>query len=205
MNTKELLPCPFCGNDKIDPEGWSNANGDSGPQCFYVPAGLAASIGCGATAESIEAWNRRAAPNPEASGELIAKGRQLLALRDKATPGPWLIRWKSNSLHKPPPPDTAYTFGDFILNVGSDEGGEQEALDIEFLCAAHELADWIAAAMPMLGRRAAVDDRRCQCQACKRDGDHDAGCAVHNAPAYAVGACDCGLHSTLESLPEVKP
>jgi hypothetical protein len=35
-------------------------------------------------------------------------------------------------------------------------------------------------------------DRRCQCDACRRDGSHWSDCAVHNAPAYPVGKCNCG-------------
>lgn len=36
-----------------------------------------------------------------------------------------------------------------------------------------------------------VEDRRCQCDACRADGNHDNCCAVHNAPAMPVGPCDC--------------
>jgi len=32
----------------------------------------------------------------------------------------------------------------------------------------------------------------CQCVACKRDGQHDSDCAVHNEPAIPNGPCDCG-------------
>lgn len=45
----DLIACPFCGSDKIDPEGWSDGEGKAGPACDE----------CGATAESAEAWNRR--------------------------------------------------------------------------------------------------------------------------------------------------
>lgn len=33
----------------------------------------------------------------------------------------------------------------------------------------------------------------CQCDACKKDGPHDSDCAVHNAPAYTKGECDCSV------------
>lgn len=33
--------------------------------------------------------------------------------------------------------------------------------------------------------------RGCQCEACKAK-RHWSDCAVHNAPAYPVGPCDCG-------------
>lgn len=51
----EIKPaaCPFCGDEEVDPMGWMDGRGSSGPQCTQ----------CGATAESVEAWNRRA-PQP---------------------------------------------------------------------------------------------------------------------------------------------
>lgn len=46
------LPCPFCGG-RCDPNGWMGSYDDGvpvcGPECE----------GCGATANSIEDWNRR--------------------------------------------------------------------------------------------------------------------------------------------------
>ena len=33
----------------------------------------------------------------------------------------------------------------------------------------------------------------CGCAACQKDGPHDSDCAVHNAPAYEPGPCDCSL------------
>lgn len=57
-NTKALAPCPFCGSTDIDPMGWSDGNGNDGPQCNE----------CGATAESITGWNRRAAQQAAAPG-----------------------------------------------------------------------------------------------------------------------------------------
>lgn len=47
------LPCPFCGGE-CDPEGWlgeRDGHPYRGPECND----------CGATAESVEAWNRRTA------------------------------------------------------------------------------------------------------------------------------------------------
>lgn len=50
MNTNhDALPCPFCGGE-VDPEGWLGGDGRRGPECND----------CGATADSMEAWNRRA-------------------------------------------------------------------------------------------------------------------------------------------------
>jgi len=44
-----VMPCPFCGQSDIDLEGWKNNKGDTGPQC----------LSCGATCESVIAWNNR--------------------------------------------------------------------------------------------------------------------------------------------------
>jgi hypothetical protein len=45
----ELLPCPFCGSENVDPKGWLSTAA-SGPACDD----------CGATAETVKDWNRRA-------------------------------------------------------------------------------------------------------------------------------------------------
>jgi hypothetical protein len=47
-----LKPCPFCGSSNIDPAGWMDGDGNAGPACDD----------CGASAESVDAWNRRVAP-----------------------------------------------------------------------------------------------------------------------------------------------
>ncbi|AIP62708.1 Lar family restriction alleviation protein [Burkholderia thailandensis] len=52
-------PCPFCGSENVDPKGWLANDGRSGPACDD----------CGATAESVEGWNRRAQPEPPAADE----------------------------------------------------------------------------------------------------------------------------------------
>jgi len=41
--------CPFCGSDNVDPIGWKNGEGETGPSCND----------CGATADSVEEWNTR--------------------------------------------------------------------------------------------------------------------------------------------------
>jgi len=76
--------------------------------------------------------------------ELHDNARALLALRDDATPGPWLYRGKSNSLHRPPPAGTPYTYGDFVVTIGSDDNPNERWQDLDFLAAAHEMADTIA-------------------------------------------------------------
>jgi hypothetical protein len=53
MNDASMKPCPFCGGN-ADPEGWLALGGRRGPECE----------GCGATAQSVEDWNRRA-PEPD--------------------------------------------------------------------------------------------------------------------------------------------
>ncbi|MCA8251809.1 Lar family restriction alleviation protein [Burkholderia sp. AU31624] len=57
-------PCPFCGSENVDPKGWLANDGRSGPACDE----------CGATAESIEGWNRRAQPAPSAPLEGTGNG-----------------------------------------------------------------------------------------------------------------------------------
>jgi hypothetical protein len=49
----DALPCPFCGG-KCDPDGWLGGGGLRGPECEN----------CGATADSLAGWNRRASLAP---------------------------------------------------------------------------------------------------------------------------------------------
>ncbi|QOV06300.1 hypothetical protein CPT_Maja_080 [Burkholderia phage Maja] len=63
-------PCPFCGSESIDPKGWLANNGKSGPACDD----------CGATAESVEAWNRRA------QNEAAPAGVRWIAFSDALPP-----------------------------------------------------------------------------------------------------------------------
>jgi len=44
-----MKQCPFCGSHDVDAEFWSRDAGVSVPRCMT----------CGATAESVEDWNRR--------------------------------------------------------------------------------------------------------------------------------------------------
>lgn len=46
--SEELKPCPFCGGE-CDPDGWLGGDGTRGPECND----------CGATARTVEDWNRR--------------------------------------------------------------------------------------------------------------------------------------------------
>lgn len=46
----ELKPCPFCGHTEIDPCEWMDDKGNQGPGCPE----------CGALADSVATWNRRA-------------------------------------------------------------------------------------------------------------------------------------------------
>ena len=58
-----LMPCPFCGSDDIDAQGWMSHE-SAGPQC----------MGCGATAESQEQWNQRTPlPIKDLSGDISFK------------------------------------------------------------------------------------------------------------------------------------
>lgn len=54
---REALPCPFCGG-QVDPDGWLDGNGKRGPECDE----------CGATAESMDVWNSRAALQESEAG-----------------------------------------------------------------------------------------------------------------------------------------
>ncbi|WP_186101429.1 hypothetical protein [Burkholderia gladioli] len=56
-------PCPFCGSESVDPKGWAGNDGRTGPACDE----------CGATAETIEGWNRRAAVSPATADERAAR------------------------------------------------------------------------------------------------------------------------------------
>lgn len=49
----ELLPCPHCGSDDVGPITFKGCNGDVWDE--FIVCG-----GCGATAETVEAWNSRA-------------------------------------------------------------------------------------------------------------------------------------------------
>lgn len=59
-DTTKLLPCPFCGPNDIDPEGWVSTD-SAGPACND----------CSASAQSVEAWSRRAPPSPGLSCDTL--------------------------------------------------------------------------------------------------------------------------------------
>ena len=72
----------------------------------------------------------------------------VVRLAEKATPGPWLYRSKSNSWHKPPQQGTVYSYGEHIVGMDSDDeadNGWDEAFliaAVQFMIAHHaELAD----------------------------------------------------------------
>ncbi len=58
----ELLPCPHCGSDDIAPITFKGCNGDVWDE--FIACG-----GCGATAETVEAWNSRAERTCRDTGE----------------------------------------------------------------------------------------------------------------------------------------
>jgi hypothetical protein len=63
--------CPFCGCT-CDPEGWLDGDGTRGPECE----------GCGATAQSLAAWNMRQADEQarkisDMIGELYGENQEL--------------------------------------------------------------------------------------------------------------------------------
>lgn len=71
----ELLPCPFCGGDKLTIEsGPDECRDDTGTQFVYAVfcAGNEGRCGCGPSAidsdSAIKAWNRRALSPAERGG-----------------------------------------------------------------------------------------------------------------------------------------
>jgi len=48
-NNTQLLNCPFCGTDDVDPTGVLNGDETRSPEC----------MGCGATAPTVATWNCR--------------------------------------------------------------------------------------------------------------------------------------------------
>lgn len=48
--TSNLLPCPFCGSQNVDPEGWASTE-RRGPACDD----------CGSSADTVAEWNTRPA------------------------------------------------------------------------------------------------------------------------------------------------
>lgn len=68
----DIKPCPFCGG-KCDPEGWSGGDGRRGPECED----------CGATADSVDAWNLRS--NPIGTAEFLIKKW----VEENGIPMPW--------------------------------------------------------------------------------------------------------------------
>lgn len=54
-----LLPCPFCGSNSIDHEGWTSLEQYKGTDQYR--SGPACDT-CGASAQSVKEWNTRAPP-----------------------------------------------------------------------------------------------------------------------------------------------
>lgn len=67
--------------------------------------------------------------------DLMADLAGVSRLAEKATPGPWLYRAKSNSWYKAPPEGSGYSYGDFIMGMGDDAEGTND-WDEPFLIAA---------------------------------------------------------------------
>jgi len=70
MTTKPLAPCPFCGSTNVDAAGWLGTS----PPPEKTPTSGPACDGCGATADTIEKWNRRVPPPSQGiTGEAVRK------------------------------------------------------------------------------------------------------------------------------------
>lgn len=79
----KLQPCPFCGSQDVDPEGWLSNGGKKGPACDD----------CGGSADSVERWNTRplTTPSPQPSGQIAEirarhEATERAALRDCGAP-----------------------------------------------------------------------------------------------------------------------
>jgi hypothetical protein len=94
--------------------------------------------------------------------DLIAELEGVVRLAEKATPGPWLYRPKSNSWHKAPPDGTRYSYGECILGMDSDSDDAENGWDEQFLIAAVQFMSTrhaeIAAAVRSLQRVKAMRD-----------------------------------------------
>ncbi len=66
-----LKGCPFCGGQNIDAKGWSTSTDVHGPACD--DCGASAGMVSQTHAENIEAWNRRASPEPATVGKDYGK------------------------------------------------------------------------------------------------------------------------------------
>lgn len=78
-DASRLERCPFCGGDNIDAKCWLRNDGVRGPEC----------ADCGATAESIAAWSRRAVPR--AGGEERSQAAAIVR-EHLGDPYEWLAR-----------------------------------------------------------------------------------------------------------------
>lgn len=70
-----LKACPLCGSGEVDPEGWASHNPETG-----VNRTGPACDDCGASADSIEQWNRRV-PDPALPAALAEVKRLRAALQ----------------------------------------------------------------------------------------------------------------------------
>lgn len=70
----DLLPCPFCGSENIDPKGWASTN-SAGPACD--DCGASAGGVSGTLQDNIARWNTRA----NVSHATAAKNAKIEALR----------------------------------------------------------------------------------------------------------------------------
>ena len=64
---------------------------------------------------------------------------------------------------------------------------------------AHENDELHARVAELEARWGATSEGHCMCDACKDGVIHLSDCAVHNAPAYPVGDCNCGVDKSMNN------
>jgi hypothetical protein len=179
MNEKnELLPCPFCGAEAAIQEHEPHAHSvilksmlpglPDHPGSFTIEC-MGASCNTGQIADTREAvismWNRRAARQA-----LLAQPLQQEGGKDRLS----IIKDVQNHLV-----DVVRSFGDVSCAAYISTWHKPEAIEEKLYAAPQPSDNLQQASTAQAGRRSCCE--------------HDSDCAVHNAPAYPVGPCDCSV------------
>ena len=119
---------------------------------------------------------------------LLDELEKIVALSEKATPGPWLYRGKSNSWHAAPPEGSAYSYGHFLFTLGGDEEDTTNGWDEPFLVAAVQFMRTHAPALADMAKRLEAAERDAARYRFLRDGEHGEA-EIKVVAGYADG-CD---------------